>query len=226
MDQTGESRLLARCFSGQIVVNTKSPQTVGTGDWHNTLNGQCGGDFHVVQNSLESRYSNSTDVWCDHWCKFPPAVDEAHCCDTSRSFRILIRWHSKATSSEQGCKPSLVKWLLYRSDVLIQHPTELASLACTLQYSLDAYWVLNTHTRKMQIGWQSTMHTEGRRTRHRFTTLPQKALGAYTAWRHDWVVSTGGGGALHDTFENVGRNPILSPSEDCAFLETLPGTCS
>ena len=41
-------------------------------------------------------------------------VDEAHCCDTSRSLWILIGQHSKATSSEQGCKPTLVKWLLYR----------------------------------------------------------------------------------------------------------------
>ncbi len=38
-------------------------------------------------------------------------VDEAHCCDTSRSLRLLIGLgqHSKATSSEQGCKPALVK---------------------------------------------------------------------------------------------------------------------
>ena len=64
-------------------------------------------------------------------------ADEAHCCDTSRSLQILIGQHSKATSSEQGCKPILVKWLLYRSDVWIQLPTELACLACTLQYSWD-----------------------------------------------------------------------------------------
>ncbi len=67
------------------------------------------------------------------------SVDEAHCCDTSRSLRILIGWHSKATSNEQGCKPLLVKQLLYRLDISIQHPTELASLACTLRYSWDTY---------------------------------------------------------------------------------------
>ncbi len=36
-------------------------------------------------------------------------VEEAHCCDTSRSLQFLIGGHSKATSSEQGCKPTLVK---------------------------------------------------------------------------------------------------------------------
>ena len=59
-------------------------------------------------------------------------VEEAHCCDTSRSFRILTGWRSKGTSSEQGCKPALVKQLLYRSDMLIQLPTEPASLVCAL----------------------------------------------------------------------------------------------
>ncbi len=34
-------------------------------------------------------------------------VDEAHCCDTSPSLRLMIRQHSKATSSEQGCNPHL-----------------------------------------------------------------------------------------------------------------------
>ncbi len=34
---------------------------------------------------------------------------QAHCCDISRSLRILIGWHSKATSSKQGYKPTLVK---------------------------------------------------------------------------------------------------------------------
>ncbi len=58
-------------------------------------------------------------------------VDEAHCCDTSRSLRLMIGQHSKVTSSEQGCNLALVKQLLYRSDMSIQYPTELASLACT-----------------------------------------------------------------------------------------------
>ncbi len=87
-------------------------------------------------------------------------VDEAHCGDTSRSLRLMIRRHSKATSREQGCNSALVKQLLYRSDVSIQHLTELASLACTLWYLWDVYWVLNTHCHKMWIAWQSMMHTE------------------------------------------------------------------
>ena len=102
------------------------------------------------------------------------SVDEAHCCDTSWSLWVMIGWHSKVTSSEQGCKPALVKWLLYRSDMLIQYPTELASLACTLWYSWDVYWVPNTHSCKMQIAWQSTMHTEVSnkgQTRHHFATM-------------------------------------------------------
>ena len=45
------------------------------------------------------------------------SVDEAHCCDTSRSLRILIGRHSKVTSSKCGCKPALVSWTLYRKDV-------------------------------------------------------------------------------------------------------------
>ena len=68
-----------------------------------------------------------------------PSVDEAHCCDTSRSLQLMIGQHSKGTSSEQGYNSALVKQLLYRSDVSIQHLTELASLACTLQYLQNAY---------------------------------------------------------------------------------------
>ncbi len=66
------------------------------------------------------------------------------------SLRVLIGRHSKATSSEQGCKPALVKRLLYRSDVWIQLPTKLASLASTLRCSIlmGCYWVPNTHTSK------------------------------------------------------------------------------
>ncbi len=73
-------------------------------------------------------------------------VDEAHCCDTSRSLRILIGRHSQVTSSNKGANPHL--WMtLVQIRLSIQIPTELASLSCTLQYSLaDAYWVLNTHT--------------------------------------------------------------------------------
>ena len=67
-------------------------------------------------------------------CQTDGAVDEVHCCDTSRSLRILIGWHSKVTSSEQGCKPALVKRLLYRSDVSIQLPTELACLTRILTH--------------------------------------------------------------------------------------------
>ncbi len=101
-------------------------------------------------------------------------VDEAHCCDTSWSLRVLIGWHSKVTSSEQGWKPTLIKQLLYRSDVLIQHPTELVSLACTLPILEGWYSVPNTHSCKMRIVWQVNMHTEVRnkgQTRHRFTTV-------------------------------------------------------
>ena len=61
----------------------------------------------------------------------------------------MIGQHSKETSSKQGCNPTLVKWLLYRSDMSIQYPTEIASLSCTLPYLPSAYWVLNTHSRKM-----------------------------------------------------------------------------
>ena len=104
-----------------------------------------------------SRWGKGTDVL---WCTGDRAVDEAHCCDTSRSLPLLIRQHSKGTSREQGYNPALVKQLLYRSDMLIQHPTELASLACTLWYLQNAYWVPNTHSHKMRIAWQSTMHTE------------------------------------------------------------------
>ena len=95
-------------------------------------------------------------------------VDEAHCCDTSRSLRVLIGRHSKVTSRNKGENPHL--WSnSYRSDVSIQIPAELASLACTLWYSQYAYWVRNTHSHKMRIAWQSTIHSEGR-TRHRFAT--------------------------------------------------------
>ena len=94
-------------------------------------------------------------------------VDEAHCCDTSRSLRFLIGQRSKATSSEQGCKPTLVKGLLYRSDVWIQLPTELASFACTLQY-----WVLNTHIYTWPNGiCVAELHTHKGETRHRFITV-------------------------------------------------------
>ena len=68
-------------------------------------------------------------------CAFPSpkipclmGVDEAHCCDTSRSLQLLIRQHSKATFSEQGYNLALVKQLLYRSDVSIQYLTELLLL--------------------------------------------------------------------------------------------------
>ena len=77
------------------------------------------------------------------------SVDEAHCCDTSWSLWLMIGWHSKVTSSEQGYNSILVKQLLYRSDVSIQHTTELASLACTLRYLRNTYWVPNTHSCKM-----------------------------------------------------------------------------
>ena len=87
-------------------------------------------------------------------------VDEAHCCDTSRSLPLMIGQHSKATSSKQECNSALVKWLLYRLDMSIQHPTELASLTCTLWYLQNVYWVLNTYSCKMRIAWQSMMHTE------------------------------------------------------------------
>ncbi len=70
---------------------------------------------------------------------FATPVDEAHCRDTSRSLQVLIGQHSKVTSGKQGWKPTLVKQLLYRSDVSVHIPMELASLACTLQYSREAY---------------------------------------------------------------------------------------
>ena len=41
---------------------------------------------------------------------FTPSVDEAHCCDTSRSLRTLIGRHRKVTSIEHGCKPSSCTW--------------------------------------------------------------------------------------------------------------------
>ena len=98
------------------------------------------------------------------------AVDGAHCCDTSWSLRILIGQHSKAISSQQGCKLAFVKLLLYRSDVWIQLPTELASLTCTLPYLQDAYWVPNTHILDgTEYAWKGYTHTEGE-TRHRFIT--------------------------------------------------------
>ncbi len=116
----------------------------------------------------EYMYANPTKMSTKILCH----VDEAHCCDTSRSLRLMIGRHSKVTSSEQGCNPTLVKWLLYRSDVSIQHLTEIASLACTLRYLRNVYWVLNTHSCKMRIAWQSTMHTEVReQTRHHFATM-------------------------------------------------------
>ncbi len=61
---------------------------------------------------------------------------------------ILANSHWTAQSSEQGCKPTLVKQLLYRSNVVIQIPTELA---CTLRYSQNAYWVPNTHTLEKRL---------------------------------------------------------------------------
>ena len=38
-----------------------------------------------------------------------PTIDEAHCCDTSQSLRLMIGRHSKATSSEQAYNLALVK---------------------------------------------------------------------------------------------------------------------
>ncbi len=100
-------------------------------------------------------------------------VDEAHCCDTSWSWWILIGRHNKATSSEQGCKLTLVKLTLdlYRSDVWIQLPTELASLACTLRYSWDCTEYQYSHSRE-RICVVDMHRKEGRETRHRFTTSP------------------------------------------------------
>ncbi len=46
-------------------------------------------------------------VYVTVYIKSKPPVDEAHCCDTSRSLGILIGWHSKATSSNKGEIPHL-----------------------------------------------------------------------------------------------------------------------
>ena len=45
-------------------------------------------------------------------------ADEAHCCDSSQSLRLLIDWHRKATCGECGCSHSLTLEILYSEDVL------------------------------------------------------------------------------------------------------------
>ncbi len=94
-----------------------------------------------------------------------PYVDEAHCCDTSRSLQFLIGQHSKATSSEQGCKPALVKQLLYRSDMSTQLPTELTCLTHISSYSRlhTEYWIL-TH-------WERTNWAQNEATQSDQTSL-------------------------------------------------------
>ena len=78
--------------------------------------------------------------------------------------RGTLLWHLSIlgtydwTAQRARVQPRTLKQLLYRLDVSIQHPTELASLGCTLRYPWDAYWVPN-----MRIAWQSTMHTEVRK---------------------------------------------------------------
>ncbi len=88
-------------------------------------------------------------------------VDKAHCCDTSGSLQVSNGWHSKATSSGQGCKPTLVSQLLYRSDVLIQviNWTYLSS-SCLIDLQV-AHWVLSTQTYLRELTeCKMKLHTE------------------------------------------------------------------
>ncbi len=105
-------------------------------------------------------------------------VDEAHCCDTSRSLWLMIGWHSTATSSEQGCNPTLVKWLLYKSDMLIH-----LLVPCDSCVMHTEYWIL-TH----RENWLCVMKLY-RETRHRLTIPQPKNLATCTLTRtlNTWV---------------------------------------
>ncbi len=64
------------------------------------------------------KFGNTFQNITPHWKFFTPetwgGVDEAHCCDTSRSFRALIGQHSKVWVH----LASVVQQTLYRKDVL------------------------------------------------------------------------------------------------------------
>ncbi len=62
-------------------------------------------------------------------------VDEAHCCDTSRSLRILIGQHCKATSSKEGatrtCKLTFVQ------NGYVQYNYQLNLLVFLISYGIS-----------------------------------------------------------------------------------------
>ncbi len=86
-------------------------------------------------------------------------VDEAHCCDTSRSLWILIGQHSKATSSKSGCNPSLVSRLLYRSDYQYSYQLNLPVFLVSCKTGgLHTKYQILTHTweNQLSVRWSCT----------------------------------------------------------------------
>ncbi len=89
-------------------------------------------------------------------------VDEAHCCDTSRSLRILIGWHSKATSSKQGCK-NLHLWSNSCTDQMCEYSYQLNLLLLLVPCNTPGM-LLSTeysHSKEPNMRWQ--IHTERER---------------------------------------------------------------
>ncbi len=78
-------------------------------------------------------------------------VDKAHCCDTCQSLWILIGRHRKATSCQRACNPALVSETVQNGPVTIYIKMETVCLTPHLPDSWIAYWVPNTHTRKLLL---------------------------------------------------------------------------
>ena len=131
------------------------------------------GRFRSQLSTSANIYSVGNVPW---WDSIPGRVDEAHCCDTSRSLWILIGQHSKATAS-CGCKPALVSKTLYRMDV-IQFSYQNWKYVCLTHYFWDCrlrteYWIHTLENLKSyEWSWTATERTE---TRHRITTAAHTA---------------------------------------------------
>ncbi len=86
-------------------------------------------------------------IWCREITKLfwnfslQRPVDEAHCCDTSRFFPALVGRHSKATSSEHGCNPTVVQ-TLFTMDVSQYNVVMYGNLkiSCLTRYLWTSCW--------------------------------------------------------------------------------------
>ena len=105
----------------------------------------------------------------------PLTVDEAHCCDTSRSLQVLIGWHSKATSSSKGANPYL--WSNSCTDQTCEYSYQLNLLLllvpCDTRGMPTKYRILTLENRLCEA---DAYRKEGRETRHRFTTSPNSSM--------------------------------------------------